>query len=62
MSNDEVLDDAAIVLSSSEDHDGGANALLSNQSKKRGRAADAGRMPSVLWAFFTDDPESHKIK
>ena len=52
MSDDEVLDDAAIVLSSPEDHDG-ADALSPNQSKKRGRAANAGRGPSVLWAFFT---------
>ena len=62
MSDDEVLDDAAIVLSSSEDHDDGADALSPNQSKKRGRAANAGRGPSVLWAFFTDDPEPHKLK
>ena len=62
MSNDEVIVDAAIALSSSEDHDDGADALLPNQSKKCGRAADAGRGPSVLWAFFTYDPEPHKLK
>ena len=57
-----MLDDAAIVLSSSEDHDDGTNALSPNQSKKRGRDADAGHGPSVLGAFFTDDPEPHKLK
>ena len=62
MSDNEVLDDAAIVLSSSEDHDDGADALSPNQSKKCGRAADAGRGPSVLWAFFTDDPNPHNLK
>ena len=61
LSNDEVLDYAAIVLSSSEDHDNGADALSPNQSQKRGRAADAGRGPSVLWAFFTDYPDPHKL-
>ena len=59
---DVVLDDAAIVLSSSEDHGDGADALSLYHSKKRGRAADAGRGPSVLWAFFTNDPDPHKIK
>ena len=44
MSDNEVLDDAAIVLSSSEDHDDGADALSPNNSKNRGRAADAGRI------------------
>ena len=62
MSDDEVLDDAAIVLSSSEDHDDGADALSPNQSKKRGLAADTGRGPSVLWDFFTDDTNPHKLK
>ena len=62
MSDDEVLDDADIVLSSSEDHDDGADALSPNQSKKRGRTADAGRGPRVLWVFFTDDPDPHKLK
>ena len=47
MSNDVVLDDTAIVLSSSEDHNNGTDALSPNQSKKRGRATDAGRGPSV---------------
>ena len=56
MSDDEVLDDAAIVLSSSEDHDDGVDTLSPNQSEKRGRAANAGCGPSVLWAFFIDDP------
>ena len=36
MSDDDVLDDAAIVLSSSEDHDDGADALSPNQSKNVG--------------------------
>ena len=45
MSDDEVLDDAAIVLSLSEYHDDGADALSPNQSKKRGRTADAGCGP-----------------
>ena len=62
MSDDEVLDDAAIVLSSSEDHDDGTDALSPNQSKKRGRAANARRRPSVLWAFFANDPDPHKLK
>ena len=60
MGDDEVLDDAAIFLSSSEDHNDGADALSPNQSKKR--AANARRGPSVLWAFFTDDPNPHKLK
>ena len=62
MSNDVVLDDTAIVLSSSEDHGDGADALSPNHSKKRGRAANAGRGTSVLWAFFTYGPDPHKIK
>ena len=57
-----MLDVAAIVLSSSEDHDNVADVLSPNQSKKRGRAANARRGPSVLWAFFTDDPDPHKLK
>ena len=57
-----MLDVAAIVLSSSEDHDNVADVLSPNQSKKRGRAANDGRGLSVLWAFFTDDPEPHKLK
>ena len=60
MGGDEVLDDAAIVLSSSEDHNDGSDALSPNQSKKR--AANARRGLSVLWAFFTDDPDPHKLK
>ena len=57
-----MLDDAAIVLSSSEDHDNGANALSPNQSQKRKCAADTRRRPSVLWAFFVNDPDPHKLK
>ena len=62
MSDDEVLDDAVIVLSSSDDHDDGADALSTNQSKKCGRAANVVRGPSVLWAFFTDETKPQKLK
>ena len=55
MSDNEVLDDADIALSSSD-------ALSPNQSKKRGRSADTGRGTSVLWAFFNDESDPHKLK